>query len=69
MANPAQDHKSTLLLTYRKLFFCNYVGNLTGIYDASYFGKNTWQQETTRLMHLLSILKQQRAAITCTTQS
>lgn len=26
-------------LTYRQLFFCNYVGNLTGIYDTDYFGK------------------------------
>ncbi|WP_298149933.1 glycosyltransferase family 2 protein [Flavobacterium sp.] len=26
-------------LSYRQLFFCNYVGNLTGIYDAGYFGK------------------------------
>lgn len=27
------------MLSYRQLFFCNYVGNLTGIYDADYFGK------------------------------
>lgn len=26
-------------LSYRQLFYCNYVGNLTGIYDANYFGK------------------------------
>lgn len=26
-------------LSYRQLFFCNYVGNLTGIYDTDYFGK------------------------------
>lgn len=26
-------------LTYKQLFFCNYVGNLTGIYDVEYFGK------------------------------
>ena len=26
-------------LTYRQLFFCNYIGNLTGIYDVHYFGK------------------------------
>ena len=26
-------------LTFNKLFFCNFVGNLTGIYDVSYFGK------------------------------
>jgi teichuronic acid biosynthesis glycosyltransferase TuaG len=26
-------------LTYHQLFFCNYVGNLTGIYEVNYFGK------------------------------
>jgi teichuronic acid biosynthesis glycosyltransferase TuaG len=26
-------------LTYKQLFFCNYVGNLTGIYDVNFFGK------------------------------
>lgn len=26
-------------LSYRQLFFCNYVGNLTGIYERNYFGK------------------------------
>jgi glycosyltransferase involved in cell wall biosynthesis len=26
-------------LSYRQLFFCNYVGNLTGIYDVDHFGK------------------------------
>lgn len=26
-------------LSYRQLFFCNYVGNLTGIYDTLTFGK------------------------------
>lgn len=26
-------------LSYNQLFFCNYVGNLTGIYDVNYFGK------------------------------
>jgi teichuronic acid biosynthesis glycosyltransferase TuaG len=26
-------------LTYKQLFFCNYVGNLTGIYDVKFFGK------------------------------
>lgn len=26
-------------LSYRQLFFCNYVGNLTGIYNVKYFGK------------------------------
>lgn len=26
-------------LSYQQLFFCNYVGNLTGIYEVKYFGK------------------------------
>lgn len=26
-------------LSYLQLFFCNYIGNLTGIYDVDYFGK------------------------------
>ncbi|MDG2433119.1 glycosyltransferase family 2 protein [Flavobacterium sp.] len=26
-------------LTYNQLFFCNYIGNLTGIYDVAFFGK------------------------------
>lgn len=26
-------------LTYSQLFFCNFIGNLTGIYDVDYFGK------------------------------
>lgn len=26
-------------LSYKQLFFCNYVGNLTGIYAVDYFGK------------------------------
>jgi teichuronic acid biosynthesis glycosyltransferase TuaG len=26
-------------LSYRQLFFCNYIGNLTAIYDVNYFGK------------------------------
>ena len=31
--------EAPLKLTYKQLFFCNYVGNLTAIYDADYFGK------------------------------
>jgi teichuronic acid biosynthesis glycosyltransferase TuaG len=31
--------EAPLDLSYTRLFFCNYVGNLTGIYDANYFGK------------------------------
>lgn len=31
--------KAPKILTYRLLFFSNFVGNLTGIYDTGYFGK------------------------------
>ncbi|NGY36679.1 glycosyltransferase family 2 protein [Flavobacterium sp. XN-5] len=31
--------EAPLNLSYRELFFCNYIGNLTGIYDVDYFGK------------------------------
>ncbi len=31
--------KAPLELKYYQLFFCNYVGNLTGIYDTQFFGK------------------------------
>ncbi|WP_337967939.1 glycosyltransferase family 2 protein [uncultured Flavobacterium sp.] len=31
--------EAPLNLTYNQLFFCNYVGNLTAIYDSDYFGK------------------------------
>ncbi|MDR7208651.1 glycosyltransferase family 2 protein [Flavobacterium piscis] len=47
-------------LTYDQLFFCNYVGNLTAIYDAEYFGKmileSTQKRQDWRLW--LTILKQ-----------
>lgn len=47
-------------LTYNQLFFCNYVGNLTAIYDAEYFGKivieATQKRQDWRLW--LTILKQ-----------
>jgi teichuronic acid biosynthesis glycosyltransferase TuaG len=47
-------------LTYDELFFCNYVGNLTAIYDAAYFGKivieATQKRQDWRLW--LTILKQ-----------
>jgi glycosyltransferase involved in cell wall biosynthesis len=26
-------------LSYKQLFFCNYIGNLTGIYDTTFYGK------------------------------
>lgn len=31
--------EAPLNLSYRQLFFCNYVGNLTAIYEVNYFGK------------------------------
>jgi teichuronic acid biosynthesis glycosyltransferase TuaG len=47
-------------LRYIQLFFCNYVGNLTGIYDVSFFGKVPISSFRKRQdwMHWLSILKQ-----------
>lgn len=47
-------------LTYKQLFFCNYVGNLTAIYDADFFGKikleSSQKRQDWRLW--LTILKQ-----------
>lgn len=47
-------------LTYKQLFFCNYVGNLTAIYDSDYFGKivlkNSQKRQDWRIW--LTILKQ-----------
>jgi teichuronic acid biosynthesis glycosyltransferase TuaG len=52
--------EAPLNLTYDQLFFCNYVGNLTAIYDADYFGKivieATQKRQDWRLW--LTILKQ-----------
>ncbi|KAF2511329.1 glycosyltransferase family 2 protein [Flavobacterium foetidum] len=51
-------------LTYSELFFCNYVGNLTAIYDADYFGKivlnNSQKRQDWRIW--LTILKQIKTA-------
>ncbi|MBD0723639.1 glycosyl transferase [Flavobacterium sp. L1I52] len=51
-------------LTYRQLFFCNYVGNLTGIYDVDFFGKICISSIRKRQdwMHWLTILKQIKTA-------
>lgn len=51
-------------LSYRQLFFCNYIGNLTGIYDVSYFGKMEISPIRKRQdwMHWLSILKKIKTA-------
>ena len=52
-------------LTYRQLFFCNYVGNLTGIYDVDFFGKISISSIRKRQdwMHWLTILKQIKTGI------
>lgn len=51
-------------LTYNQLFFCNYVGNLTAIYDADYFGKiimeTSQKRQDWRIW--LTILKQIKTA-------
>jgi len=51
-------------LSYRQLFFCNYVGNLTGIYDVNYFGKITISSIRKRQdwMLWLTILKKLKIA-------
>lgn len=51
-------------LSFRQLFFCNYVGNLTGIYDVDYFGKITISSIRKRQdwMHWLTILKKIKTA-------
>lgn len=52
--------EAPLNLTYNQLFFCNYVGNLTAIYDTDHFGKivieATQKRQDWRLW--LTILKQ-----------
>jgi glycosyltransferase involved in cell wall biosynthesis len=51
-------------LSYSQLFFCNYVGNLTGIYDVNYFGKITISSIRKRQdwMMWLTILKKIKTA-------
>jgi hypothetical protein len=41
MRREEQRVEAPTSLSYKQLFFCNYVGNLTGIYDVNYFGKIT----------------------------
>jgi len=51
-------------LTYKELFFCNYVGNLTAIYDVEHFGKikleSSEKRQDWRIW--LTILKQIKSA-------
>lgn len=51
-------------LSYRQLFFCNYVGNLTGIYDVEFFGKISISNIRKRQdwMHWLTVLKKIKRA-------
>jgi len=51
-------------LSYRQLFFCNFVGNLTGIYDVEYFGKIPISKIRKRQdwMQWLTILKKIKTA-------
>lgn len=51
-------------LSYRQLFFCNYVGNLTGIYERNYFGKIAISSTRKRQdwMVWLTILKKMKKA-------
>lgn len=56
--------EAPLKLTYQELFFCNYIGNLTAIYDVDFFGKitieATQKRQDWRLW--LTILKQIKEA-------
>lgn len=51
-------------LSYRQLFFCNYVGNLTGIYEVNHFGKIAISSTRKRQdwMVWLTILKKMKKA-------
>ncbi len=51
-------------MSYRQLFFCNYVGNLTGIYDTYFFGKIPISPIRKRQdwMHWLTVLKKIKRA-------
>lgn len=51
-------------LSYRQLFFCNFVGNLTGIYDVDFFGKIPISKIRKRQdwMQWLTVLKKIRRA-------
>jgi glycosyltransferase involved in cell wall biosynthesis len=51
-------------LSYLQLFFCNYVGNLTGIYNVNFFGKIAISPIRKRQdwMHWLTVLKKIKTA-------
>jgi teichuronic acid biosynthesis glycosyltransferase TuaG len=56
--------EAPLKLSYKQLFFCNFIGNLTGIYDTEYFGKITISSNRKRQdwMVWLTILKKIKTA-------
>lgn len=56
--------EAPLKLTYQELFFCNYIGNLTAIYDVDFFGKITTEatQKRQDWRLWLTILKQIKEA-------
>ncbi len=56
--------KAPAPLSYQQLFFCNFVGNLTGIYDTHYFGKIPFSTIRKRQdwMIWLTVLKRIRSA-------
>ena len=56
--------KAPKTLTFTKLFFCNFVGNLTGIYDTNYFGKipvSTYRKRQDWMMWLTILKKIKKA--------
>lgn len=58
--------EAPLKLTYRQLFFCNYIGNLTGIYDTEYFGKipiNSIRKRQDWMMWLTILKKLKKAYV------
>ena len=57
-------HTSPRNLTYRQLFFCNFIGNLTAIYNADFFNKISISPTRKRQdwMLWLNILKQIKSA-------
>lgn len=59
-----KTNKAPKILTYKKLFWSNWIGNLTGIYDSDYFGKITISADRKRQdwMMWLTILKNIKTA-------
>jgi hypothetical protein len=55
--------KRLKILKYNQLFFLYHIGNLTAIYDVSFFWENQYRQlEKTGLMVVLTILQQIKTA-------